>query len=92
MVDTSKVRNKVSQTLDSALQPVQEMGWQPKVYALGGLIGLALGLLTAYFYVRSVEEQQGAFARPQAPTAGDTVKLGLSLMGVIRSITEWAAR
>lgn len=92
MVDTSKVRNRISQTFDSALQPVQESGWQSKVYALGGLVGLALGLMSAYFYVRSVEEQQGPFAQPQAPTAGDTVKLGLSLMGVIRSITEWASR
>lgn len=81
----------VNKTVNKALEPVEEMGWQPRVYAVGGVVGLALGLLTAYFYVRAVEEK-GTDVTPETPSAGDTIRLGVSLLGIVRTITEWGAR
>jgi len=67
------------------------MDWQPRVYIVGGIVGLALGLLSAHLYIRSAEENFAA-ASPTTPTAGDTVKLGVALLGIVRTITEWGAR
>lgn len=64
--------------------------WRPRVFLIGGVIGAALGLLSAYLFVRAAEE--AGKEAPEAPGAGDTVKLGLSLLGIIRTITEWGSR
>ncbi len=64
--------------------------WRPRVFLLGGVIGAALGLLSAYLFVRAAEEAGKQV--PETPRAGDTVKLGLSLLGIIRTITEWGSR
>jgi hypothetical protein len=58
---------------------------------IGGLIGAVLGLLSAYFYVQAAG-QQGRGERPEAPDAKETVRLGLSLLSIIRTITEWGSR
>ena len=55
------------------------------------LLGLALGLLSAYFYVQASRQSHGDMA-PEPPSAGDTIRLGVSLMGIIRTITDWGGR
>ena len=74
-----------------AIEPVTDESWQPRVYALGGLVGAVLGLLSAYLFVRAAEEQHQGDA-PTIPGTGDAVKLGISLLGIIRTITEWGSR
>ncbi len=76
---------------DNAIKPVEEGDWRPKVYMLGGLIGVALGLLSAYLYVRAAEEQ-GGDPHPEPPGPGDAVRLGISLLSIVRTITEWGTR
>lgn len=81
----------IKQTVNKAIEPIQNSGWRPRVYAVGTVVGLALGLLTSYFYVRAVEEK-GQDVVPETPSAGDTIRLGVSLLGIVRTITEWGAR
>lgn len=83
----------VRDRLSKAIEPVQDMGWQPRVYVLGGIVGLALGLLSAHLYIRSAEENPIASAtEPISPSAGDAVRLGVALLGIVRTVTEWGAR
>jgi hypothetical protein len=60
---------------------------------LGGLLGAALGLISALLYIRSAE--QTALERgegPAAPATRDALTLGVSLLGIIRTISEWGQR
>lgn len=64
--------------------------WKPRTYIVGALIGLVVGLLAAYFYAR-VSEEDGA-DQPQGIKAVDTLKLAVSVLGLIRQITDLGAR
>jgi hypothetical protein len=88
----SQVKQVVANARGTALNPIEEMDWRPRTYVLGGLIGGLLGLLSAFLYVRSVENQHGADFVPDPPTAGDSVRLGVSLLSIVRTITEWGSR
>jgi hypothetical protein len=88
----SQGKQMVTNAKQTALGPGGEMGWRPRTYVLGGLIGGVLGLLSAFLYVRSVENQHGANFVPEPPTAGDSVRLGVSLLSIVRTITEWGSR
>ncbi|HEC22365.1 MAG TPA: hypothetical protein ENI95_05545 [Chloroflexi bacterium] len=72
------------------LVPVEE-NWRARVFLLGGAVGTALGLLSAYLYVRAAEKTYGDEA-PQAPEPRDAVKLGMLLLSIVRTITEWGSR
>jgi hypothetical protein len=63
-----------------------ETNWKPRSYFAGALAGLFMGLLAAYFYARASEEhhQQG----PERIKTMDALKLGVSLMSLIRQITD----
>jgi hypothetical protein len=58
--------------------------------AIGGVVGALLGLGAAYLYVRAAEEARGG-EPPQVET-GDAVRVGLSLLGLVRMITELGGR
>jgi hypothetical protein len=60
------------------------MNSRNKVLIIGGLVGSALGVLAAWLYVRTAKEEEEA---PQAVPAGKMVKLGLSIMEVLRQVT-----
>jgi hypothetical protein len=59
---------------------------------IGGLVGTVLGILSAIMYLRAAEEVHGEEGAPHTPEAGDAVKLGVALLGIMRTITEWARR
>jgi hypothetical protein len=88
----SQVKQGLANARETALNPIEEMDWRPRTYVLGGLIGGVLGLLSAFLYVRSVENQHGADFVPEPPSAGDSVRLGVSLLTIVRTITEWGSR
>nr|MBN1228963.1 hypothetical protein [Anaerolineae bacterium] len=69
-----------------------EKSWRSRVFLFGGLIGAVLGLISAYFYVRAADEAHGPEGQPITPSSGDTVRLGLSLLSIVRTITEWGSR
>jgi hypothetical protein len=66
--------------------------YRARVLMIGGVVGTVLGILSAILYLRAADEVHGEDEAPHAPEAGDAVKLGVALLGIIRTITEWAKR
>lgn len=60
------------------------MTWKNKTITIGAIVGLTLGLAAAYIIIQRSEQDQTA---PQI-TAGDGVKVGLGLLGVLRLIAD----
>lgn len=65
-----------------------DMDWKSRALLTGGVAGSIIGLLAAFLYIRSAEEKYGT-QTPPSPNTGDTVRLGVSLLTIIRTITEW---
>lgn len=61
-------------------------GWKSQVYMLGGVFGLVVGLLAAYFYARASEESTPD--RPSRIKTMDALKLGVSMLSLVRQITD----
>ncbi len=61
------------------------MNSRNKTLIIGGLLGSALGILAGWLYVRTARED--AAVPPQAVPPGKMVKLGLSIMEVLRQVT-----
>jgi hypothetical protein len=74
---------------EQAIMPMPEKGWRARALLMGGLLGSVLGLLSAYLYIRSAEDMYGGEGPPEGPQTKDALKLGVSLLGIIRTITEW---
>ena len=60
------------------------MNSRNKALIIGGLVGSALGILAAWLYVRAAREEEAM--PPQAVPPGKMVKLGLSIMEVLRQV------
>ena len=61
------------------------MNSQNRTFVIGGLIGSVVGLLAVWLYVRAAREEEAASL--QAIPPGKMVKLGLSIMEVLRQVT-----
>lgn len=66
-----------------------DTNWKKQTYIIGGLVGLVLGLLTAYFFAR-VSEENGEVGASRLSTI-DTLKLAVSVLGIMRQITDMGA-
>lgn len=72
-----------------------EMSSRVKSLIIGGVAGAALGVAAAWLFMRSVEEEalameeagEGAVA-PRSIGVGSVVRLGVSILGVLRQILE----
>ena len=71
--------------------PQPDPGWQSRIYLIGGAVGVLLGLLSAFLFVRSSQEARGETA-PEAPSTGDAVRLGVAQLGIVRTIAEWGQK
>jgi hypothetical protein len=60
------------------------MNWKIRTLLIGASVGAATGLLAAYIVMQRAELNE---TRPQI-TAGDGVKVGLGVMGVLRLIAD----
>ncbi|HAD07003.1 MAG TPA: hypothetical protein DCE76_07560 [Anaerolineaceae bacterium] len=60
--------------------------WKTKTIVIGGLIGAAAGIIAALLLIQRAEETQ------QMPrlTAGDGVKVGVGVLGLLRLISDIA--
>lgn len=76
---------------ETEIVTTEKNAYRARVLLIGGAVGTVLGLVSAIMYLRASEEVHGEEA-PHAPEAGDAVKLGVALLGIIRTITEWAQR
>ena len=74
-------------TSDSSTQ--QAPNWKFRTYLVGALVGITVGLLSAYFYAR-VTEENGA-SEPVRIKTMDALKLAVSLLSVVRQITDLGA-
>jgi gas vesicle protein len=63
--------------------------WKMRAYLAGGLIGLIVGLVAAYFYARVSEENEAE--KPSRIKTMDALKLAVSLLSVVRQITDLGA-
>jgi hypothetical protein len=64
-----------------------DSGWKGKVLLIGGLIGAVTGLGAAYLIISRSQEHD----EPPKIGAGDGVRLGLLLLGLVRQIGELGA-
>jgi hypothetical protein len=53
---------------------------------VGGIAGLAAGLLAAYFFARASEENGNP--APQRIKTMDALKLGVALLAIVRQVTD----
>jgi len=61
--------------------------FRARVLIMGGIIGTVLGIVSAILYLRAAEEAHGDDG-PGTPRPRDAMKLGMSLLAIIRSITD----
>ncbi len=57
-------------------------------YAYGAMIGLGVGLLSAYLYNRAAEEQAAQTGERPSITTGQILALTLAGLGLVRQITQ----
>jgi hypothetical protein len=62
--------------------------WKIKTLIIGGLIGAAAGVLGAIVLIQRAEQHQ---ERPKL-SAGDGVKLGAGLLGVLRLLSDFVEK
>jgi hypothetical protein len=64
---------------------MEEQGnWKTKIFIVSAILGTLTGLVAAYILVQRAEKNQ---ERPQL-SAGEGVKLGLGLMGLLRLVSD----
>jgi len=68
------------------------MSWKTQTYLIGAAVGLLLGLLSAYLFVRASQENAKFDQMPQKVKTGDMMKLTLSVLALVRQITEMGNR
>ena len=66
--------------------------WKTPVYIIGAIIGTVVGLMSAYLYARSVDETQPNHLPPGTPGTGDIFKLALSVIALVRSVSDLGTR
>ncbi len=62
--------------------------WKTKILIVGILAGALTGLGAAYLYIKKTEELS---ERPRL-TSGEGVKIGLSVVGLLKMITDMGHR
>ncbi len=62
--------------------------WKLITFAVGGIAGVITGLAAAYMFIQRAEMHA---VRPKL-TAGDGVKVGMSVLGVLSLVSELGGR
>jgi hypothetical protein len=60
------------------------MNWKTKTLILGAVVGTFTGLIAAYLVIQKAEKQE---TKPQI-TTGESVKLGLGVLGLLRLVSD----
>lgn len=76
--------------MSSDTEIVQTENWKPKILVVGAVLGALVGIGAAYLYTQQSERERG-FESPSF-SAGDGLKLGLLLMGLLRSVSDMASK
>lgn len=65
--------------------------FRTRVIVIGGILGTVLGVISAILYLRAAEETYGDDV-PTTPQPRDALRLGVALLAIIRSITDWGRK
>lgn len=60
--------------------------WKTRTYLIGAAVGLLLGLLSAYLFVRASSESPSA--KPKQVKTVDLMKMTLAVLGLVRQFAE----
>jgi hypothetical protein len=66
------------------MEQPKEKNWKMITMVVGAIVGLAFGLIGAYIIIQRAEEEE---VHPRL-TAGEGVKLGLGVLGVLRTVAD----
>ncbi len=66
----------------------QQDSWKMKALIIGGVVGLAAGVIAAVIFIQRAEMNQ---AQPKI-SAGEGVKVGIGVLGVLRMISDLGTR
>ena len=81
---------KVDQTLNQELAAMEETkDWETRVVVAGGLVGALVGVITSLLLIRTSRE---AHAGPPAINTSDAFKVGITAVGLVRSIAALGER
>jgi hypothetical protein len=86
----SKTAEKVDQAINQELAAMEDTNdWETRVIVVGGILGAVVGLLTSWLLIRTSRE---AHAGPPAITTSDAFKVGITAIGLVRSIAALGER
>lgn len=66
----------------------ENSNWKTLAYVIGGAAGLITGLAAAYILIRKQETHDGQLAI----NAGEGVKIGMGVVGLLKLISESGAK
>lgn len=66
------------------MEQPKEKNWKMITMVIGAVVGLICGLIGAYIIIQRAEEEE---LHPRL-TAGEGVKLGLGVLGVLRTVAD----
>ena len=66
---------------DFTIQETQNVNWKTKVLIVGGVLGTLVGVASAYLLIQNQKEEETLQVTP-----GEGVKLGVLVLGLLRSI------
>ena len=70
-----------------------ESNWKSTAYVAGGVVGLLIGLAAAHLYARAADENQVSQGKMPGPiNTADAFKLALTLLGLVRQISDLGAK
>ncbi len=67
---------------DKAIETTGQQAWKTRAIVVGAVVGLCVGAAATYIYIQNREEEAGGIS------AGEGVKLGVLVLGLLRSIAN----
>lgn len=71
---------------ESSIKTQEQVSWKSRTYLAGTVLGGVIGLLAAYLFARTAEENTD-HQPPQIATT-QLIGIGLALLGIMRQIAE----
>ncbi|MBN2470000.1 MAG: hypothetical protein JXN59_04675 [Anaerolineae bacterium] len=80
-----------SESVKEAVNPARSgMTWRRRTYIMGAIIGLLLGVLSAYLFIRASEED--LVDQPKKIKTGDMMKMSLAVAALVRQFAEMGSK